>query len=430
MIELKKMPTSESAKKIAIHRWFNFVAGYSPEYVELVIENYRKKNGKSPMKIYDPFAGSGTTNVVANALDIKSIGVERNPFFYKIGKAKVNASRLRKVLPRLILDFRNKFAQENKNGLLLDFNPFYSWSDDAEIFLRKLFNEKDLAILYSFKEIVEDYPENSIEYLGGYLFVSKLLEYVTYAKTDGIYKVPTSKKSNTPVSDAIDIVEDIFLTDFSQLNGRSNESEYIYDSSVDYSLDSESIDLVIFSPPYLNNFDFAEMTRMQMYFWGEADSWGDISNKHRNHMIINTTTALKSVRSKEIQNNMKNDLPKKVQSGLKTIVDALEDIRKENSRKKDYYLMVYPYFYQMQAVIKKCFEGLKRNGEIHIVVSDAAFYGIHVDTQEYLKQIMESVGFSNCEIIRMRDRGDRWVLEKRKNSGKQLGEFEIVGEKI
>ena len=80
----------------------------------------------------------------------------------------------------------------------------------------------------------------------------------------------------------------------------------------------------------------------------------------------------------------------------------------------------------MSIVLNKCMQSLRANGEIHIVVSDAAFYGIHIDTQEYLKDILIALNAKNIEIQKMRDRGDRWVLEKRAKSNKQLGEFEII----
>ena len=66
MLSIEKMPTAISADKHPIHNWFNFVAGYSPEYVVKVIEDFEKKNGYRARKIYDPFAGCGTTGVVAN----------------------------------------------------------------------------------------------------------------------------------------------------------------------------------------------------------------------------------------------------------------------------------------------------------------------------------------------------------------------------
>ncbi|WP_416829631.1 hypothetical protein [Ectobacillus polymachus] len=427
VIPIEKMPTAVTANRHAVHNWFNFVAGYSPEYVYSVITEYLEKNDEKIEKIYDPFAGSATTNAVANSLGIPSIGVERNPFFYKIGKAKTNAKFVVSVIDDISQDLIEIYHNDNMRNNLSSFKPSEVWSKDASEFLQKLFEYEDLYFLYLFKEKVQSYVGEKNE--AGYIFLSKILEYVTFAKTDGIYKVPTSKKNNVPIIEAIERTKTDFQMDSEVTVKNNNLAEFIFGSSVDYIPESNSLDLVIFSPPYLNNFDFAEMTRMQMYFWNEASSWRDISEKHRNHMIVNTTTALKLVRDPDIQEAYKNELPEEVVNAVSPIVDELHAIRKENFKKKDYYLIVYPYLYQMMKVISNSYHGLKLGGEIHIVVSDAAFYGIHVDTEEYLESIMRSVGFSSTRIIRMRDRGDRWKLEKRKSSGKQLGEFEIIGVK-
>ena len=201
------------------------------------------------------------------------------------------------------------------------------------------------------------------------------------------------------------------------------------ESAVEFDIPKNRFDLVVFSPPYLNNFDFAEMTRMQFYFWNEADSWSDISEKHRNHMLVNTTTALKPVRKPEVQNAYKNRLPDRLQNRLEPIVSELRRLFHDEKRSKDYYRIIYPYLGQMKTVLEKCFRGLKKGGEFHIVVSDAAFYGIHIDTQEYLADILSDLGVVGVSIDRMRNRGERWLLDKRAKSNKQLGEYEIVANK-
>lgn len=421
-ITLEKMPTAVTADNHPIHNWFNFVAGYSPEYVKSVIDSYEEQHKIVPKMIYDPFAGSGTTNVVANMMGIQSIGVERNPFFYKIGKAKTDSKLVLETLEEVYSDF----LEIAFRGEGIQYENLFS--EDAITFLEKLFEVDDLRQLVEMRQKV--LQSNSEAYIQtGYIFLSKILEYATFAKTDGIYKVPTSKKNNLSVIDSIEKSKKNFEMGEESISEVENKAEYIFNSSVDFQPNENSLDLVIFSPPYLNNFDFAEMTRMQMYFWDEASSWADISSKHRNHMIVNTTTALKNVRKESVQLQMREGIPQTVQVLVEPIVEELKAIKKENSRKKDYYLIVYPYLFQMKEVINRCYIGLKEGGEIHIVVSDAAFYGIHVDTHLYLEEIMKDIGFKDTSIIRMRDRGDRWILDKRKSSGKQLGEFEIVGVK-
>lgn len=427
-LEIEKKPTAMTANNHAIHKWFNFVAGYSPEYVEDVIQEYRTRN-KSVGVIYDPFSGSATTNVVANSMGVKSIGVERNPFFFKIGRAKTNAQKILPLIEQIATMFEKIILIHGGKTERKDITSILSatWSESAYTFLGKLFELDDLYLLFLMREQVFSLKGDELD--AGFIYLSKLLEYVTFAKTDGIYKAPTSKKHNLSILNAISKTKEDFLMGKDEILTIDNSAEMVFASSVDYKLEQNTVDLVIFSPPYLNNFDFAEMTRMQLYFWKDANSWGDISEKHRNHMIVNTTTALKTVRDMSVQDEFKNYIPNDVVKVVSPIVEELRGIKKENTRKKDYYLIVYPYLYQMMKVMENSYEGLKKGGEIHIIVSDAAFYGIHIDTQQYLALIMEDIGFNNVRIMRMRDRGDRWKLDKRKSSGKQLGEFEIVGEK-
>lgn len=417
MISIEKMPTAVTADKHPIHNWFNFVAGYAPEYVEKVIDDFEKENGYKARAIYDPFAGCGTTGVVANNYRIRNIGVERNPFFFRVGYTKVHASETIVFLDEIY----DEFLAEVRNGNAIEVDVL---EKSAKEYLTKLFDTEVLMQLLQLRELVKSFT--GMKYYMGFTFLSKLMEYATTAKTDGIYKVPTSTKKALSVIDAIEkAYSTIDIEEVTDATG-----EFVFDSSIDYIVEENSIDLVIFSPPYLNNFDFAEMTRMYLYFWEDASSWGDISEKHRNKMLVNTTTALKLVKSKEKQLEMKSSLPQNTLDKVEPIVDKLEAIRKENSKKKEYYLIIYPYLAQMRETLQHCFDSLRINGEIHIVVSDAAFYGIHIDTQDYLVDILEDIGFRDVKYIRMRDRGDRWVLEKRKSSGKQLGEFEIIGKKV
>lgn len=420
-LAIEKMPTAITSDKYPIHKWFNFVAGYSPEYVDMVIEEFISSHRRKPTRIYDPFAGCATTCVVANELGIESIGVERNPFFYKIGLTKVNANSTLVEIDSIINDFTTILSNSFKT------NYTDSLSDSARTFLLKLYNPIILEQLLQLRTCVTNY--NGTKYYMGYTFVSKLMDFVTTAKTDGIYKAPTSTKNALNIYDAINKTKEIMTEGVEKIISLENKCQFIFGSSIEYEVESDSLDLVVFSPPYLNNFDFAEMTRMQLYFWEEASCWADISEKHRNHMLVNTTTALKHVKSKEMQSALRRLLPNNLLLDIDPIAEKLSDIRKVKSGKKEYNLLLYPYLAQMQQVLQRCYLGLKNEGEVHIVISDAAFYGIHIDTPEYIKKILSSIGYKNIQIELMRTRGDRWILEKRKRSNKQLGEFEIIARK-
>jgi len=50
----EKLPTNATANHYPVHRWFNFIAGFSPEFVRNCID---KANLKADDIIIDPFAG-------------------------------------------------------------------------------------------------------------------------------------------------------------------------------------------------------------------------------------------------------------------------------------------------------------------------------------------------------------------------------------
>ena len=418
-LSISKMPTSITSDYYPIHKWYNFIAGYAPEYIHYVIDEFDKKNGYFPCKIYDPFAGCATTNVVSNSYGIPSIGVERNPFFYRIGLSKTSIRLVYSKLPVVEEDFL-KIIYMTKHTNLIS-----TLSTDAKCYLLKLFDQDVLEKLLVLREHTKTYSKEV--YIVSHIFLSKILEYTTHAKTDGIYKAPTSVKRSYSIQNAFDLIKQIMHEGELQFREQKNLCNYKFNSSIDYILDEDSIDLVVFSPPYLNNFDFAEMTRMQMYFWEDARNWSEISENHRNHMLVNTTTALKLVRTQEQQNILKSTLPISLQIKINPLIAQLNDIKKAKPSKKEYNLLFYPYLAQMNQVLKNCFNGLRRNGEIHIIVSDAAFYGFHIDTHIFLYDLLENIGFTGLQIIQMRSRGNRWILDKRVSSGRQLGEYEIVG---
>jgi len=186
-----------------------------------------------------------------------------------------------------------------------------------------------------------------------------------------------------------------------------------------------SVDFVVTSPPYLNNFDFAEMTRMHLYFWGICGSWREITTAVRDKLIINTTTALTSHRT--LHSQYRDSIARALLPELDSIVSALARERLVRAGRKDYDQLVYPYFAQMTRVLLETQRCLNVGGTAHVVVADAALYGIHVSTPQFLASAMSDMGFTTVQCIKLRDRGHRWVLDKRDGSPTGLGEYHIVG---
>ena len=63
----------------------------------------------------------------------------------------------------------------------------------------------------------------------------------------------------------------------------------------------ETIDLIVTSPPYLNNYDYADRTRLETYFWGIYESWADITREVRDNLIMAATTQVRMSAMNEVR---------------------------------------------------------------------------------------------------------------------------------
>src|ERR1700729_1814086 len=91
----QKLSTNLTTKNHAVHRWFNFIAGFSPEFVTKCIEQSGVKEKEGCL--IDPFAGTSTALVQANVEGVRSVGFEPHPFFYDVSLAKLRLSDVQTV---------------------------------------------------------------------------------------------------------------------------------------------------------------------------------------------------------------------------------------------------------------------------------------------------------------------------------------------
>ena len=281
-VSKERLPTNTTTHQHPIHRWFNFIAGFSPEFVQDCCEKV-VSNGKT--SFLDPFAGCATSLLVARQRGMRAIGFEPHPFFFRIARAKFPGADA--------VEHLDEIERVLEKGFLMP-RPVSTLPEAPATFLRKLFPENSLESLLGAREAL-----HTAELAGddlAFLILSRVLDKSSHSATDGIYKAPTSKKWATSPSVAFREAIQTIRIDLQGLRGHNLKegASFHEKSSEDMRIvPSDSVSIIVTSPPYLNNFDFAEMTRMYLYFWGIASSWGEITDKVRSKLVVNTTTALK-----------------------------------------------------------------------------------------------------------------------------------------
>lgn len=124
--------------KSPIHNWYKFTAGFSYRFVEEIIEHEKLKSADDP-KIFDPFAGCGTTLVSSQKAQIPAVGNEGQEFMYDVIRAKlswkINSKRF-----QYYLDFIKNYISEN-------YNKFDSQIETHPL-LQSLYEKDSLTKLY------------------------------------------------------------------------------------------------------------------------------------------------------------------------------------------------------------------------------------------------------------------------------------------
>ncbi len=410
--------TFKDSLKAPVHRWFTYPAGFSYKAVEHSIERFDIAPGQT---IYDPFMGSGTTNLTAKTLGIHSFGVEAHPFVYRITQAKMNWE----VERGHVLDFLKTVRLELPN-LALSYQPTAVKAEFPELIL-KCYQINTLADLLALRTLVTECKMSDELREFFFVVVTALLREVSTAATGWPYIAPNKQKVTSLDKDVLTEFCNLarrMISDVEEIkvwsNGRYQHTTHTLingDSrNTTGQIPDESVDHVFTSPPYLNNFDYADRTRLELYFWGEAKTWGDITRDVRDKLMTSATTQIARSDSKyEISAELQADCPE-VAEFVDTAVTELASRRLHKGGKKSYDLMVAGYFNDIHQIVRDVYRVLKPNTKALFVLGDSAPYGVHIPTDKLIGDIGLGVGFSDYEIEVLRTRGDKWKENPQRHS--------------
>ena len=396
-----------------VHRWFTYPAGYSHKLVEGKIQEYGL-GGED--WIADPFLGTGTTSVAAKMAGVNSVGIEAHPFVYWIAKTK------------LFFEYDNDALAQDAERVLRRAKGIYAdaveCGDAWPPLVYKCFNEDALKRLYALRTAILECEtsEHQRDFLK--VALTATLRIVTSAGAGWPYIAPTKYAERIVRRDAFkEFVKrcTLMLADIADVEkcGRAPSEHRLINGDARNMNDcspANSIDLLLTSPPYLNNYDYADRTRLETYFWGMYNSWADITREVRDRLIIASTM--------QIRRNAMSDIrwcpgvetaSSRMHSELMDIIQRLADLRLVKGGKKAYDLMVAGYFEDMLKVMQGAHAVLKEGRRFVLVLGDSAPYGVHVRTDELIGELSMAVGFSDYEVEVIRTRGDKWASNSQRH---------------
>lgn len=377
------------------HRWYTFKEGFSGELVREALASC----GGSGLNVLDPFAGSGTTLVEAASQGHAVTGIEVNPFlaFTAITKCKspqLDPSALEHVLAAVV-----RHGRYERPSSLEGYSTFCETAEAT----KWLFNR---SVLRGFAGLDGAITERGGDFAGPLrlaLFSSlmencnarrdgKCLRYRRGWETRGTSSQELLASFRGRVAHVLADLEATKIDESRVQLLEGDARKRLQD------LPSESFDLVVTSPPYLNSFDYSDVYRPELFVGGFVKSNAELMK-----------IRLRTVRS-HVQANWA--LESVVVSGMiPPIVRSLREAPGKlwSRRLPD---MVQAYFADMAVVLKECARAVRPGGQAWLVVSTSAYAGVHIPVDLILADCATQSGWTlrSVNVLReLRAAGQQWA---------------------
>lgn len=399
----KNIGTAKDNRQSPIHDWYRFTAGFSYKLIDTII---KEENLSSKDTIYESFAGCGTTLVSAQKNGIQAVGNEGQELLFDIIQAKLNWNINIIEVESILIDIEKTILKSNFRGTYHEL-------------LQTLYSDGNLFQLYFIKDYIEKL-DNEIK-----LFLKLALTQTLHKISIHPIAIPYISRSKFLKNDLtglemfVKTVKKMLVDIYEYRNHNKTTSIYLHDSrTLNNNIPDNFCSISITSPPYLNNLDYGEVSKVCSHFYGITDNWNDITEKVRKNLVTGATTHYK-----EADFVMSDWKEKQFYLENKTILDSLmpdiikiKEISKGRKGKKSFDILALYYFEDMYNVLLEMRRVLKKGSKAYLVLGDSAPYGVFIDTTSILGQIALNAGFNNYKIVKIRERGTKWTSLKNRHS--------------
>ncbi len=320
--------------RLPVHRWFRFSAGFGADWAEQAI---RSSAVASPARVLDPFAGSGTTLLAAEDAAAEGYGMEAHPFLYRIARAKL----ARRSDPAAYSQLASLVLADAKHRETGQF-------DEYPALIQKCFTHETLCRLDALRQAVEAASDDTRASELVWLTLVAILRKTSNVNTaQWQYILPNKAKKNPADPFAAfgqlsrQVYEDMVLS----ANIRGPKATLVFgDARTCQGVPDRFAQLVLCSPPYPNNYDYADATRLEMSFFREIAGWGDLQRTVRDGLIRSCSQHVPE-KAIDLEKVLAESEVEPIRSELSSVCRKLGEVRLSRGGKKTYHLMVACYFW-------------------------------------------------------------------------------------
>lgn len=387
MITQRSDYTFKHNRSLGRHGWLRLTPAYSVKLVREIIADMPEAS-----RILDPFSGTATTGVAAAEFGHSSVLFDINPFLVWFGNIKLTnldgeePAALRAALAR-ISDSTQKLSDEPCWVPPLK-NIERWWSPGTLKGLAKLRSailmeigtpqeSGSLAILWiAFARIVIEHSAAAFNHVS--------VSFHDDAETHSLSQILLS----------FDSFAETFIADASTpLSGHGEV--VLHDSSTPFQGEA-GFNALITSPPYSNRISYIRELRPYMYWLGflsEAREAGELD-----WQAIGGTWGIATSRLTTWEPSHDCTM-----GSLSSTISGISDSGGKNGELLSLY--VNKYYHDMDRHIESVRGLLTPGAEVHYIIGNSTFYGIHVDTAKLYEESLRAHGFKNVEsrIIRKRN---------------------------
>ncbi|WP_228839469.1 hypothetical protein [Nocardia farcinica] len=336
----------------------------------------------TPRNVYDPFGGSGTTQLAASQLGIPSWYSEINPFMVFVADTKIQSV----ISARKDLDGTEALVNEYTERLHSELDE---WAAKADLSSyeqafpgRNFFEEKHLRDLLGALSLGDQVGEKNptvrslfrLACAANAVGCSNMTRRADLRRRrDDEYKNRVVDVKSAVTSTVSSMLEDIRTqgsdnapATFASGDCRSIGPEY-----------HDAFELAVTSPPYLNGTNYFRNTKIELWLLG----------------YIETEADLGQFRSRSVAAGI-NNVSRRSSYRLFDPVESVAERLDRAATDKRIPMLVRHYFSDMSEVLASVHRVLLPGGRFVLDIGDSKFYGVHVPTDNLLIDVAQTVGLS------------------------------------